>query len=140
MTAVRHTTAAVALATQLAAAGWRPSEIPAILSRELGIKPPARSTVHYWLNDGYAEKRRRSGRARKRKHVAAHASGSMRSNHRTPEFRLTRMRALRTAGLSHAAIAKVMTLDFPDAPLTRHQVAGALDDGRVPHTWRGLQA
>jgi len=122
-------------ARELHAAGWGVADICRIIRTERGVQP-ARSTVHYWVNDDFAERRRTETRVQKRKRIASTTSGSMRSNHRTVEFRIARMRALDQAGLSMESIAKVMALDFPDEPLTSHQVKGAVRHGRTPRTLR----
>lgn len=130
-----YTVSTMALAQRLRAGGWSIPSICDIIERETG-KRPARTTVHNWVAPEFAEARRRRDLAHKNARDAAASSGSMRANHGSAEFRLRRMQVLHAAGLSMHSIAKVMNVDFPDAPLSEHQVRGAIDHGRIPRSIR----
>lgn len=112
-------------ARELHEARWPLRTITEILAREFAMdKPPRANTVNEWVNPKLLKQRRAEDRVRHRHHRQADFSYPGR---RSPEWKVGRMRALDAAGLSCAAIAKVMAVDFPDDPsLTDHQVRYAL--------------
>lgn len=130
---VEYPASMVAKARSLAEGGWRPAQIRRLLADE-HERVPTLSTVIHWVDETEARKHRDAQRNIMRK---AGAKGSLRlPQNRSSVWRMARMRALRDAGLSHQAVATVMSFDFPDFPVTRREVERALDMGRPPRSWR----
>lgn len=128
----RYSSAAVARARQLRAVNWSISEIPRVLERE-GHGHPSQFTVRLWVDP----RRHAASQAAVRRahaHRSAAKSDFTFPSNRTPEWRVGRIKALGGLGLSNEAIAKVMSFDFPDTPVTRHQVAGVFRAGSVPRS------
>lgn len=136
MTAIRHKVQTKLRAIELREAGWSINEVRTQLAREGVDPPPSANTIWCWTNvEMDARQRahkRRSGRLTRLRSANFRWPGV-----RGPEWKVGRMQALRDGGLSCAAIASVMTIDFPDTPLTEHQVRGALTGGHMP---RNLKA
>lgn len=107
---------------------WSVAEIARIMRRR-GFDV-SEGAVRMWVDPEHAERQRDRDRQYRRRQRAARSEGRLRGNHSTPEMRAARVRALRVAGLSHSAIVKVMTLDFPEHPLTVDQVRYQLGEDR----------
>lgn len=133
MSGVRHKASAKARAIELRQAGWSLSEIRALLTRE-GVRPvPSPNTIWCWVNE------KANARQNAHKRRADRARRLARSEFRWPgvrstDWKLARMRRLKEAGMSCAAIAIVMSIDFPDTPLSQWQVDGALREGTMPRS------
>lgn len=128
--------ALMADAKRMYAAGWKPYTIWQLYRRR-GHAVSA-NTVKEWCRPELAAKRREAQRRRKNAKAAELTDGRMPTAWLSPEWRLARMRALDRAGLSARAIARVMSFDFPDSPLTEHQVRNALANDVVPRPLRRL--
>lgn len=125
---------AVATAQRMRDGGWTAAQIRDYLAQrghDVTI-----GTVRRWADPEQARKHREDSRARSHRLRAAARGGRMGREGQSAEFRDQRLRALRDAGLSMNAIAKVMTLDFPDTPLTERQVRTALTSDRPPIAFR----
>lgn len=134
MTAVRHSAATMLEAQRLAAAGWTSQGIVRVFARN-GITVTER-TVKRWVDPDFAAKRRRSQVLREREKNAAARGGRLAGPPRSPEFRQARIESLAKLGVSMAAIAKVMSFDFPNEPITVRVVEHALQTGRPPKVYR----
>lgn len=131
MSTIRHKISTKLRVIELYEAGWLPAEIQELLRQE-GIEPaPSRNTIWAWTHPRKAEKQARRDLAKTRRWRTERASFSW-PGVRGPEWKLERMRRLRDTGLSYAAIAKVMSFDFPSAPLTASQVEGVLRGLHTP--------
>lgn len=128
----RHTVTTVMRARELHAAGWGNKDVRRLLEREMGVTV-AQSTMSRWLVPEQMEAARKRW-AKYNGQRAAKRSARLGHPHARPEMKLTRMQALKDAGLSLADVARVMRLDFGDS-FTRLQVERALRDGRYPGTF-----
>lgn len=114
-----HTPADIAEANRWRESGWSYGDIQGFLA-DAGVRVHRR-TIQLWTNPEAAATHRRNDLAVKRRARARALRGRL-AGHRSPEFRATRVHSLRDTGMSCSAIAKAMTFDFPDHPLTEHQV------------------
>ncbi len=126
MSAVRHSVVVMRRARELRDAGWAIPRIREILAKEHAVRP-SNDTIARWLDPAVAERRAQAARE-KRAEVATFGWSGW---HPSPSWKLGRMRALRAAGVSYAAIAKVMLVDFGDE-LTEEEVRYAVKRGRPP--------
>jgi hypothetical protein len=135
----RHSSATVAEAQRLHAAGWSVYGIAKLLRRR-GTSVDE-TTIAEWVDPALAERRRREQALRYRIRNARKTGGRLGAGPpRSPEFRLERIRSLDKAGVSAEAIAKVMTFDFPNEPITGHMVRHALRAGEPPRVYRDAVA
>ena len=104
-------------ARQHGEAGWGKTDIARLLADEFGHAPNP-ITIAGWLDEKYAERRRRETRAAKRRHVARNSKPR---RDISPELRLEKMRKLRRAGATLKAIAIVSDVLW-GVPLTSEQV------------------
>jgi hypothetical protein len=103
-----------------------------MLADEFGCAPPTPATIATWTNPKLADRLRAAGRERQRRLRSDGMQYRMPTT-RHADWRFGRMLALaEIEGLSCAAIAKVMTFDFPDTPVTENQVRYALERGVMP--------
>lgn len=123
----------VAQARSLAEAGWEPGEIRNILHKEIGRRPTL-ETVRCWVDEAYADRRRRAFAAQKRKERRERGVTWLPQCANT-DTKCHRMFALREAGLPNTSIAAVMKLDY-GVELTHHQVRYFFDTGSVPRPLR----
>jgi hypothetical protein len=135
MSAARYAITDKNRAVELREAGWSLERICDLIEQERGHRP-SKKTIWTWTYPAKAREQQLRSRARSRRRRAAGATFRW-PNPRGPEWKVGRMHVLRDGGLSCAAIASVMTIDFPDTPLTEHQVRGAMTEGRMP---RNLKA
>lgn len=131
----RYPARAAVRARELRDAGWSLRHITLLIRRELGL-PVAQSTVCGWVDEEQARKQRLRSYNAHRRRWNAKVTGRLGSPHLTLDFKLIRLRALHEHGLSASSIARVMSFDFPDQPLTEHQVRYSLRTGSVPRSWR----
>ena len=131
----RYPASAVIRARELRDAGWSLRQITRLMRREFGVPVP-QSTVACWVDDEQARKQRLRSYNAHRRRWNAKVTGRLGSPHLTLDFKLIRLRALHEHGLSPGSIARVMSFDFPDEPLTEHQVRYSLATGSVPRSWR----
>lgn len=110
-------------------AGWTLRGIVQVFARR-GIKVHE-STVLYWTSEAAAERKRRHDQQRKAQVNAARATYRWPGRARTEAWLLGRMRVLEGAGLSMAAIAKIVSIDH-GLELSEHQVRYALSINRLP--------
>lgn len=114
-TAVRHTSKVRARVVELHEAGWPPKRIVELLQGE-GVDPcPNTATVWRWTKP---EKYEAQVAARRGRGPYTFAWPGYCSQ----EWKLQRMRALRETGISYAAVAAVMSLDFPADPVMSEYV------------------
>lgn len=132
----RHDSTTIGEARRLAElGGWSAYKIAKILTGR-GI-PVSESTVRRWIDERASELDRGRGRARMRRQRVAERAGKgcwFRPD-ATVEYRMARLASLAATGVSVAAVAKVMTVDFGD-PLTEKEVRQVLATGRPPLKWR----
>ena len=123
----RHTVAAVTRARQLASAEcWSLREIAEILTSEgYTESPPHAATIRIWTKPDVARRNAEQKQAFNQK--------------ASEQARLERMQRYRNAGVSYAAIARVLNVDF-GAGLTEDQVRYALVTGRYPKTKKNAPA
>lgn len=126
MSAVRHSVVVMRRARELREAGWAIPRIRDILEKEHAVRP-SKDTITRWLDPAVAERRAQAAREKRAESATFGWSGW----HPSPSWKLGRMRALRDAGVSYAAVAKVMSVDFGDE-LTEEEVRAALKLGRPP--------
>lgn len=122
-------------ARELHAAGFPKKRIAKIVADEFGLPaPPTANTITAWVDPELAERWKDANRIRKRHRLRSATLSVVQGAARSDDWKLERMRALREGGLSYRAVAAVMSLDFPDDPVTEDQVryALAVDDT----TWR----
>lgn len=120
---------------ELNAAGWTPTQMLEVLERE-GFSVPSLTTIYLWLRPDYRE-RSKQATARRAARRSAATSDLRWPAKRSPEWKVARMRQLRDETcLSFAAIAAVMTHDFPDTPVTARSVEHTLKHGGTPRTLR----
>ena len=137
---VRYPARVMARAIEHREAGWTLREIQRMLADEFGCDPPSPATIATWTNPKLADRLRAAGRERQRRLRRDGMQYRMPTT-RHADWRFGRMLALaEVEGLSCAAIARVMTFDFPDTPVTEHQVRYAIERGVVPRTLRGRPA
>lgn len=136
MSQVRHRASTKARALVHAEIGSGPREIQRLLAGE-GVDPvPSVNTIWTWCNPKKASLQAQRDLAVARRWRLGHASFAW-PGVRGPEWKLARMRVLDGAGVSAAAIARVMAVDFPkDNRLTEAQVRRALHTGRPPRSTR----
>jgi hypothetical protein len=118
---------------RLSEAGWGNAAIRRILADQ-GVDPiPTLKTIRMWIDPDYADQVRAETRQRMRQTspMTFRWPGP-----RSVEWRVRRIKVLADAGLTKEAIAKVMTHDFPDCPLSRAQIDGILRQGRIPWALR----
>jgi hypothetical protein len=117
--------------------GWGVTDLQRYLERH-GVEV-SWWTVKKWIDPEYAERERQRQRVK-----ARHA---LRVKRATPIYRLRildepalmdRMRSLRAAELSVAAVAKVLNLDH-DLGVTEHEIRNALESGAAPRAFRGAE-
>lgn len=122
----RHTVQTVTRARELHEAGWSVGRVVRLLKRELDIEV-SEITVRRWVDPDFADQMRRWGRQhtrRQRHHTATFRFPGV----RTSAWKHARMRALRDdAGLSAAAISRLMTFDFGE-PISERTVRRVLAD------------
>lgn len=123
---VQHTSATRAEAIRLRDAGFTVRQVAEILARR-GTKVTP-STIAYWSSPTALAQRRRYDREQKAIKNARRAEFRWPGRPRTEAWLLGRMRVLDQAGLSAAAVAKVMSVDH-DVALTEDQVRYALQTG-----------
>lgn len=121
---------AIETARRMYAAGWTVAEIQRYVTRR-GVKASWHA-VKGWVDDDYAQRRRARERDRQRdlwriKNGARPVAYKVITNH----DKLIRLCELREAGLSPAAVATVIRLDFGDE-LTKNQVSYAHRVGEWP--------
>lgn len=109
------------LAQSMAAGGWSPTEIQRALRRD-GKAVPTRTTIIGWTTPDYAERQREKSRRKGHLRSVEQNGGRLAVGRRSDVFKAARIKALRIEGMSCSAIAKVMSFDFPDDPVTEHQV------------------
>ncbi len=132
----RFSAALVAEANRLHDGGWSAYAIAALFRRR-GTHVDER-TVKAWVDPDTAARRREQTRQRMRRINAERTGGRLGAGPpRSPDFRFARIVSLRALGLSRAAVAKVMTFDFPDTPVTEAEVRYALEVGRPPAAFGG---
>lgn len=135
MSAVRHSAKVMAEARRLREAGWSLNEIRRLMAAD-GIDPvPAIGTIAIWTDDA-ARRRELDRQARKHRELRVARSDFRLPGVRGPEWRLGRIRALADAEVGILDIARVMSIDFPGEPITRHDVRYALEVGRPPLAYR----
>jgi hypothetical protein len=115
-------------AMHLREAGWTLRDIVAVFRRR-GVSVHE-STVLYWTSEEASERRRAHDRRRMAAVNAQRASFRWPGRPRTEAWLLGRMRVLEGAGLSAAAIAKVVSIDH-GIVVSAHQVRYALRSGRL---------
>jgi hypothetical protein len=113
--------------------GWTLRAIVQVLARR-GIHVHE-STILYWTSETASERRRQHDRERMAQVNAARASFRWPGRPKTEAWLLGRMRVLERAGLSMAAIAKVVSIDH-GLELSEHQVRYALSINRLPSMTR----
>lgn len=135
MSQVRHKVQTKVRANQLREAGWSLLQIQAILERE-GVRPvPSQNTIWTWVTaKAHTRQNTQKRLADRARRIAV--SEFRWPGVRSPEWKLARMRRLREAGMSCAAIATVMTIDFPDTPVTQSQVDYAVRLGGTPRSFK----
>lgn len=131
---VQHPAKVMVRAQELRAADYGITAVQRILAGE--GHHVSYNTVRCWTEPEFRtrmlDQKNRAARAKR-----AAASSFQRLGQVGPEWLLARMRVLSGAGVSAAAIARVMAIDFPDLPnLTPRQVWDALNEGRLPLSWR----
>jgi hypothetical protein len=129
MTARGHDSATRREAIRLRESGWTLRGIVQVLARR-GIQVHE-STVLYWTSEVASERRRQHDRERMAQVNAARATFQWPGRPKTEAWLLGRMRVLERAGLSMAAIAKVVSIDH-GLGLSEHQVRYALEMNRLP--------
>ncbi|HEU4722006.1 MAG TPA: hypothetical protein VFS59_11640 [Gemmatimonadaceae bacterium] len=134
MSAVRHPVSMMVRAQELRDAGWATTRIGALLAREFGCPAPSVNTIWCWVQPGARDRQTAAQRAQQRRDRAAAASFSF-PGRRSPQWKLGRLRALRGQGLSLAAIAGVMRLDFGDE-LSTAAIREAVEQDKLPRVWR----
>ena len=121
-------------AIELIDAEWTPTEARRLLQAE-GHDAPSLTTIYLWTRPDYRERHNRATRQRAARRTAEASSYRWPAN-RTVEWRIGRARALAELDLSMAAIAKVMSFDFPDTPISEHQVERMVRLGTTPRSMR----
>jgi len=96
-----HSTAVVARARELAAAGWNAADIARRIPIEFPGVTPAATTVRRWIDDDYAERQR-----------LREQTGGVQTRRWGWRRRLARIRQLRDADVAFDAIVKLARLDF----------------------------
>lgn len=133
MSGTRYTAAYVAECRRLFDAGFTVAEIRKRLVDRDG-HCPAWTTLSIWVDDNYAERRRREQSAADQKY-RAHKRDRWLGMYRTKHSRLDRMRDLdEKARLSMSAISRLMELDFGEK-VTVAEVKAFVEDGRVPERY-----
>lgn len=122
-----HTAKVAAEAVRLREAGWTIPQIRDVLAARGIDPPPCRTTIMRWTTPGFAERRQAKATVRKRE---LYEPSYRPAGRKSAVWRAGRMRALFEAGLSPNAVAKVMTFDFPEHPVSGHQVRYALQRDR----------
>ena len=126
----RYPAAVMQTARRMSAGGWTAQEIRDYFLRH-GIRPaPHWTTIKVWTDEAYAERHAEKRAAHNRSRSAAKTGRLGRPDH-TPEFKLSRLRALRETGMSTATVAQLMRFDYGD-PISEGQVEYALEVGRYP--------
>jgi hypothetical protein len=92
-------------------------------------------TVKGWIDPQWYEQQLAVCRARSRRREMRNHTYAW-PGQRGPEWKMGRIRALHEAGLYPVMIARVMTTDFPEQPITGAQVKRALQEDCVPITYR----
>lgn len=133
MSGVRHSSATIAEARELARGGWSAYAIAQILQRR-GTRV-SEGTVRTWVDPRHAERRRLAQRQRMNQSRARGLGAPWMHVDATPEYKAARLRALADAGVGPAHIARVLTLDF-GAEVTENMVRNALASGSVPSPWK----
>lgn len=131
----KATSADITRARELAAAGWGPTRIAELLTRD-GLQV-SRFAVARWINPDMAARHYQQSRRWKRHARADQVKPRLAGL--SVDARMARMRLYRDAGLSHAAIATFFSLEHGE-PLTDHEVREALRTGRPPRRWRTQEA
>jgi hypothetical protein len=109
--------------------GWNVTRILASLAQR-GYYP-SHNTVRAWVDDAYAEERRRATRIAMRRRNGGGPGRLTRRRAHPAATRLQRLRDLREhAKLSYRGIADLMSFDFEDVEITEEQVRAILD-GRL---------
>ncbi len=128
----RYTVPTMVRAKQLREAGWSLDRIADLLECELGVRPHV-DTIAIWTIPSRARSYEQSVKRADRRRRNANATGRMPNAARfSADFQLIRAKGLRAAGLSVEAVAKAMSFDFPESPVSKDQVRHALEDGRWP--------
>jgi hypothetical protein len=111
--------------------GWSAPEIAQLFAKR-GVTVSERQ-VYRWIDPKLAERDREASKAYWRSKIPERGT-KLGQPHHTPEFKLARARELqRDRKLSCAAIAGVMSHDYPDQPVSEEQVWRALNvTGRWP--------
>lgn len=122
-------TQAMMLAADLRSGGWSLRGIQDALALN-GVVIRSTETILRWTDPAYAEVKRQEKRRRERDRQRRLHPGS-RWRTITDAARMDRLRDLRKVGLTPAATAKVLTLDF-GVPMSRNQVSHAEKTGRYP--------
>jgi hypothetical protein len=125
-------------ARELRDAGWSIGRIRRLLAAEFGCSPPSPNTIWCWVEPAAGERQAATKRESQRDERAASASFVF-PGKRSPQWKLGRMRALRRAGMSVAAICTVMWADFGDE-LTINEGRRAIETGQLPRQWREVAA
>lgn len=127
---------AVVTARQLRAGGETFPQIAEFIGEQYGAQPSI-DTVRGWCSKRVADRARKRNLQRKRARAALGGTtgGRLGNSAHTPEFRLARMVALRSEGMSDVAIAAVMSFDYR-APVTAMEVGGLLAED-VRRSWKG---
>lgn len=108
--------------------GWTVSRIIAALAKR--GHHPAHNTVLAWVDEDYAEARRRATRIAMRRKNGGGPGRLTRRRQHPADMRLQRMRDLRSVGLSYRAIAALLSFDFEDVEISAEQVR-AIFNGRL---------
>lgn len=130
---VTYPAAAAARARELHAATWEVGAIRRIIGREFG-RTPQHETVRCWVDEEFAERRRRSFAEQKRKERRERGVTWL-PQMANLDTKLHRIRVLHEAGVPCVHIATVMRLDY-GIELTEHQVRNHIKNGVVPRTMR----
>lgn len=132
-----HSTSTVVEARRLHEAGWSIYAVAKLLRRR-GISVDE-TTIAEWVDPKLAERRRDEQARRFRALSARRSRGRLGAGPpRSGEFRLERMKSLRALGVSYSDIAKTMSFDFPDEPITEDKVRHALRTDTIPRAYRGV--
>jgi hypothetical protein len=134
----RYDSATIAEARKLADASWSAYKIAQIFNRR-GI-PVSEGTVRCWIDPKYAERRSLGNRQRMREVLAKAKAeraqgGPWFHANASAEYRMQRLVALATVGLTVPKLVEVLRLDFGDV-LSEHEVRRAVETGRPPRRWR----
>lgn len=130
-----HTAQDIEQARTLYDGGWSPKQISGLFRRR-GLRVHE-DTIAEWVDPALAERRRERQRQRMRELNARRTGGRLGAGPpRSAEFRRARIESLAAMGVPARSIAKVMSFDFPDTPVSEWHVRQALKTGQPPRPYR----